>query len=59
MKDNNNWKHHISSAIEALKRAQLQATAWARRHIPPGLRTLVGLALIVGGIFGFLPVLGF
>ncbi|MDQ2089232.1 hypothetical protein [Marimonas arenosa] len=32
---------------------------WARRHIPPGLRLVLGLALIVGGVFGFLPVLGF
>ncbi len=24
-----------------------------------GLRTLIGLLLIIGGIFGFLPILGF
>ncbi|PPB82143.1 hypothetical protein LV82_00065 [Albidovulum inexpectatum] len=29
------------------------------RSVPPGLRVVVGLLLIVGGIFGFLPVLGF
>lgn len=32
---------------------------WVRKHVPPGLRAVLGLALIVGGIFGFLPVLGF
>ena len=32
---------------------------WARRKIPPGLRLVAGLVLIVGGVFGFLPVLGF
>ncbi|MDU8926363.1 hypothetical protein RXV86_03100 [Alisedimentitalea sp. MJ-SS2] len=32
---------------------------WARRRLPPGVRLAVGLALIVGGAFGFLPVLGF
>jgi len=32
---------------------------WFDRHIPPGLRTIAGLILIIGGVFGFLPVLGF
>jgi hypothetical protein len=27
--------------------------------VPPGLRLLLGLLLIVGGVFGFLPILGF
>lgn len=30
-----------------------------RRRVPPGLRLVAGLLLIVGGILGFLPVLGF
>jgi hypothetical protein len=30
-----------------------------RRRVPPGLRLVLGLLLIVGGILGFLPVLGF
>jgi len=29
------------------------------RHAPLAMRVLVGLALIVGGVFGFLPILGF
>lgn len=32
---------------------------WIRTHVPPGLRLVLGLLLIVGGLFGFLPVLGF
>ena len=32
---------------------------WTREHIPPGLRLVVGLTLMVGGVLGFLPVLGF
>lgn len=32
---------------------------FARNRIPPGARTLIGILLVVGGIFGFLPVLGF
>jgi UPF0716 family protein affecting phage T7 exclusion len=32
---------------------------WSRRHIPPGLRLVAGLLLMIGGVFGFLPVVGF
>ena len=32
---------------------------WAGRHLPPGARLILGLVLMVGGVFGFLPVLGF
>ncbi len=31
----------------------------AVRRVPAGLRSVAGLLLIVGGVFGFLPVLGF
>ena len=27
--------------------------------LPPGIRSIVGLLCMVGGVFGFLPVLGF
>ncbi|MDM7968598.1 MAG: hypothetical protein QUV10_03210 [Paracoccaceae bacterium] len=30
-----------------------------RRKVPPGLRLVAGLLLILGGVLGFLPVLGF
>ncbi len=30
-----------------------------KRYLPPVLRGVLGLVLIVGGILGFLPVLGF
>ena len=36
-----------------------RARLWARRRLPPGSRLPIGLLLIVGGVFGFLPVLGF
>ncbi len=32
---------------------------WISRNVPPGLRFLLGLLLICGGVLGFLPVLGF
>ena len=36
-----------------------RALRWGRDHVPPGVRTLVGVLLMIGGVFGFLPVLGF
>lgn len=30
-----------------------------RARVPPGLRFILGLLLIAGGILGFLPILGF
>ena len=32
---------------------------WGNRRLPPGIRPLVGFLFMVGGVFGFLPVLGF
>jgi hypothetical protein len=31
---------------------------WADKHVPPGVRTLFGIPLMIGGILSFLPVLG-
>ncbi|WP_296762381.1 hypothetical protein [Sediminimonas sp.] len=42
-----------------IRRGCQRAQVWARRRIPPGLRLLAGLVLMVGGVFGFLPVIGF
>lgn len=33
--------------------------AWVRRNVPRGMRLFLGVLLIIGGIFGFLPILGF
>ena len=32
---------------------------WVRDKVPAGVRTVGGVILIAGGVFGFLPVLGF
>ncbi|WP_093117490.1 hypothetical protein [Salinihabitans flavidus] len=36
-----------------------QARRWSWRALPPGVRLLVGLLLMIGGVLGFLPVVGF
>lgn len=35
------------------------AARWGEAHLPPGVRSLLGLLLMVGGVLGFLPILGF
>ena len=32
---------------------------WSRDTLPPGVRSVLGLLFMVGGVLGFLPVLGF
>jgi hypothetical protein len=32
---------------------------WVRKRVPPGFRLPIGLVVMVGGVFGILPVLGF
>lgn len=45
--------------IRALSRRGRRLLVRINRTVPPGLRLLLGLLLIVGGVLGFLPVLGF
>jgi hypothetical protein len=47
-----NWEQR---AVRAARRA----VVWGRRRLPAGLRTVVGVAFIAGGLLGFLPALGF
>ncbi len=50
---------NLKGRWDALKTHLRPALARIRRNVPRGLRIVVGTLLIVGGIFGFLPVLGF
>ena len=44
-----------SFLVDTLRRANY----WASRRLRPGFRTVAGLLFIIGGILGFLPILGF
>jgi len=44
---------------DKLHRKFLNIFSWFDRYLPAGGRTIVGLLLIIGGMFGFLPILGF
>ena len=41
------------------RRIRRRVQVWSKRHLPPGVRLIAGLLLMVGGVFGFLPVIGF
>lgn len=45
--------------IATLRHRAGQAVDWVARNIPPGVRLVLGLLLVAGGVLGFLPVLGF
>ena len=37
----------------------LNALTWAKEKVPSGIRTLLGILLMIAGVLGFLPILGF
>ena len=45
--------------VEKIRHMNQRFLVRVRRRVPPGLRLVVGLLLMLGGVFGFLPVLGF
>jgi hypothetical protein len=47
------------SSAQKLRKKWSKALLWTRRHVPTGLRTVIGIMLIIGGVLGFLPILGF
>lgn len=47
------------SSRARLRRRIARVLARIRKTVPPGARLPLGLVLILGGVAGFLPVLGF
>lgn len=47
------------AASAGLRRWLRRMLLWVGRRVPPGLRLWVGFVLMIGGMLGFLPVLGF
>ena len=65
---------HVSRGVAWVKRPQIPTSAefkrnlvdilyrsvrWGMRSVPTGVRSMVGALLVVGGFFGFLPILGY
>lgn len=36
-----------------------RAVSWSQKHLPLGARAAIGVVLVVTGLFGFLPLLGY
>ena len=37
----------------------LRLLHWGNRRVPAGVRSLIGVLLMLAGVFGFLPIFGF
>lgn len=37
----------------------LRLLRWGNRRVPVGVRSVIGVFLMVAGVFGFLPIIGF
>ncbi len=37
----------------------LRLLRWGNRRVPVGVRSVIGIFLMVAGVFGFLPIIGF
>lgn len=48
-----------ATARARLRRLRRKIQVYAARWLPPGLRLLAGMLLMLGGVLGFLPVVGF
>jgi len=46
------WRQRLISLVS-------RTVHWADRRLARGLRSFLGVLLIIGGFFGFLPILGF
>ena len=53
------WRRMVAALRKAFSKDTLRGgVKWAQENVPPGLHSALGAVLIVGGVFGFLPVLG-
>ncbi len=45
--------------VESFFKVVARGSLTAGERLPPGVRGVAGVSLMIGGVFGFLPVLGF
>ena len=49
----------MSNLRTRLMEAVRRVVHWGDAHVPRGIRSGIGVLLIIGGLLGFLPILGF
>ena len=57
--DKPGWMAALRRRVMAFLRSATRRALQAGERLPFGVRSLAGVALVVGGCFGFLPILGF
>lgn len=56
------WRNNrLAAALrKAFSKDTIRRTAtWGEKNVPPGIRSLLGVVLVIGGFLGFLPIFGF
>ena len=53
------WKRRMATWKARAADWSRRVLGWCETRLPPGTRWIAGLLLMVGGVFGFLPILGF
>jgi len=54
------WRRMAAALRKAFSKDTLRRGAiWGQKNVPPGARSVLGALLMVGGVFGILPILGF
>jgi hypothetical protein len=48
-------RHYWKQTLAVVNRMAL----WSDRHLPPGVRAGLGILAMLGGLVGFLPIVGF
>lgn len=57
--DKNPQSNDAAPSGKRFDRLMRQTVIVGRRRIPPGVRSVLGILLMIGGVLGFLPILGF
>ena len=55
------WYRRLRQALtrEHIARVTYVTLKWGDDHVPFGLRSVLGVVLTLGGVLGFLPIVGF
>lgn len=59
MRERGRVRRQSRTSERALSALIHRIAKWAHEKLPPGIRTLLGLVLLIAGAFGILPILGF
>ena len=47
------------SVKQTIAKYTYRTLTWGKNSVPPGIRSVLGVLFMIGGVFGILPILGF